>query len=101
MTQKEVTLYRGDNGAQEFWENSTTPHILIFRNHTQKEWLANIDGQVLYDDKAFLVTTQTPQQMAQIIQNKHNVKITFSTEKEWVRNPKTRDGFPMILKQKN
>ena len=51
---REITLYRGDNGVHEFYENDhgysfeagTEPPVLIFRNHGEARWTAMVDWSV-------------------------------------------------------
>ena len=39
-----ISLYYGDNGAQEFWEPENG-EVLIFKNHHEAYWIMHIDGQ--------------------------------------------------------
>jgi len=49
MKKAEATLYYGDNGVHEFWETpkGSKPSVLMYRNHQEKYWTANVNGLLL------------------------------------------------------
>ena len=90
------TLYYGDNGIHEFWEEDKKngDRLLIFRNHKEKQWLAHImnprGDDVIGDDKQnkknpkgtwTCLSAKTSGQLAKKITIQENMKIEFNYTK--------------------
>jgi len=110
MKKEEATLYYGDNGVHEFWETpkGSKPSVLMYRNHQEKYWTANVNGLLLeeplntQDIKRHiflkLAAAKTAEDMVKLIEKREGIKLTLSRDRKWVLNPRTKDGFPMVLK---
>ena len=93
-----ATLYYGDNGLHEFWESEDS-NVLMWRNHKETFWVANVDGAMVEDKNAtkeaqlkdravtsVLLTTPTADDMVAKLLEHKKVKITLDRSRKFKKN---------------
>ena len=93
-----TTLFYGDNGQHEFWQNKSGS-VLIIRNHTEDVWIVMVlNGDQMPIDKtraaqlrktADITPTLTDSNLTALIKRiarQYEVRLTFDKSKHWVQN---------------
>lgn len=79
---KQVILYAGDNGENEFWE-SEHDNVLIFKNREANLWYAMINGKFQFETDGVFTRAKSAEGLAKKVGDAIGMKIILSDRKRW------------------